>query len=152
MARLKISKEWWTAPTEAENGKLIIVTGRNDLDNVRLTGKYIYRVEVTWRYEPDPKGMPNFDTYRLMGTVNDLLQDAFDRDPVAVCTGIYTGDGQRDWVFYCRSLHIFQRKFNEALATIAESLPLTFHAEEDAEWAEYDEMSQNRILDDEDDR
>ena len=149
MARLKISNEWWTAPTEAANGNLIIVTGRNDLDNVKLTGKYIYRIEITWHYEPGEKGLPLFDSYRLMGRVNDLLQETFDKDPVAVCTGIYTGDGERNWVFYCRSLHIFRRKLNEALAPIEEALPLEFHAEEDAEWSEYAEMKQNEVLDNE---
>lgn len=151
MAKLIISDEWWTAPTEAGNGKMIIVTGRAGLDNVRQTGKYVFRIEATWRYEATADGMPARDTAALMEQVNDALQAAFDADPVAVCTGIYTGDGERNWVFYCRSLHIFQRKFNEALAAIEERLPLEFHAEDDPEWREYDEMSQNRVFDSEDD-
>ena len=53
MAKLKITSEWWTSPNEAENGKLIIVTGRKDMEAVKATGKFVNRIEVTWTYEPD---------------------------------------------------------------------------------------------------
>ena len=47
-----------------------------------------------------------------------------------------TGDGLREWGFYTLSLHIFQRKLNEALAPFP-LLPLQFDAEEDPEWESY---------------
>lgn len=146
MARLHISTDWWTAPTEAENGNLIMVTGRRGLDNVRDTQKYIYRIEMTWTYEPDSTGMPDTDTSSLMEKVQDAIENCFAKDPTAVNTGIYTGDGQRNWVFYTRSLYIFQRKINEVLAAFP-MLPLTFEAAEDPEWEEYEEMCQAEIQD-----
>ena len=79
-----------------------------------------------------------------MEQVQDALEACFANDPVAVNTGIYTGDGERNWVFYTRSLHIFQRKLNEALASFP-VLPLTFHAEDDPQWEEYDEMCQAEV-------
>lgn len=144
MAQLKISNEWWTAPTEAQNGNTILVTGRRNLDEVKATGKFIYRIEVTWTYEPDAKGMPSYKTSLLMEQVREALETCFSKDPVAVNTGIYTGDGERNWVFYTRSLHIFQRKFNEALAQF-EALPLSFYAEEDPAWEEYAELLKTEI-------
>lgn len=33
-------------------------------------------------------------------------------------TGIYTGDGERNWIFYTLSLPIFGSKLNEALAPL----------------------------------
>ncbi len=139
MAKLAISNEWWTAPAEAENGKLVLVTGRKGLENVRDTGKYVFRIEVIWPYEADDEGMPTRDTSALMEEVQDALEAVFSKDPVAVNTGIYTGDGERNWIFYCRSLHIFQRKLNEALTPFA-TLPLEFIAFEDPDWEEYQEM------------
>ncbi|MBR1551169.1 MAG: DUF695 domain-containing protein [Muribaculaceae bacterium] len=136
---MKISNEWWTAPAEADNGRVILVTGRRDMENVIQTRKFIYRVEVTWPYEADAKGLPDRRAAQLMGDVHDALAAVFDADPVAVMTGVYTGDGERNWVFYARSLHLFQKKLNEALAPF-DVLPLQFHAEEDPEWAEYREM------------
>lgn len=144
MGKLKLSNEWWSAPTEAENGNVIIVTGRRELDEARAMGVYNYRVEVTWPYEGDRNGMPRYKTSMLMNEVNEALCECFRKDPVAIVTGIYTGDGERNWIFYTRSLHIFQRKFNEALAQF-EALPLSFYAEEDPDWEEYAELQKTEI-------
>lgn len=131
--------DWWTAPTESESGRLIMVTGRRDVDTFRRNPKFNIRVEVKWRYESDSTGMPDRVTSTLMEEVQDTLHEAFAKDPVAVLTGIYTGDGERDWVFYTLSTHIFGRKLNEALARF-DLLPITLYAENDPDWAEYAEM------------
>ena len=149
MAKLRISDDWWTAPAEGDSGNLILVTGRRSMDNVIESGLYRYRVEVTWRYEGDDKALPVYADSKVMEEVTDALNDCFDCDPVAILTGIYTGDGQRNWVFYTRSLHIFQRKFNEVMAPFP-TLPLVFEAEEDPDWQEYREMSQCEVADGED--
>ena len=136
--------EWWTAPTEGSEGGLVMVTGREDVTKFRSNPRFIYRVEVSWRYEADSTGMPDLQTSEMMEQVTVRLQDAFDRDPVAVMTGIYTGDGERDWIFYTLSVNIFGRKLNEALADLP-LLPITLYAENDPDWAEYDEMSQCKV-------
>ena len=79
--------------------------------------------------------------------MTDSLKDTLKKDPAAVLTGIYTGAGERNWVFYTMSLHIFNKKFNEAMAEF-DMIDLTFHAEEDPEWGEYAEMRQTEIADD----
>ena len=86
-------------------------------------------------------GMPGNADAETLREVTDRLVDAFRRDPVAVLTGIYTGAGERNWVFYTLSTHIFQRKFNEALSDLP-MLPISMTAENDPEWAEYSEMRQ----------
>lgn len=131
--------EWWTAPTEGDSGKLIMVTGRRDIASFRTNPKFKIRVEIKWTYECDDSGMPNLPTSTLMEEVQDTLQTVFSKDPVAVLTGIYTGDGQRDWIFYTLSTHIFGRKLNEALAPF-DLLPITIYTENDPDWKEYDEM------------
>jgi len=145
MAKLKISDDWWTAPTQADNGNLIMVTGRRNMDNVRDTGAYCYRMEVTWPYGAgDAAGLPLEQDARLMERATDAINEVLDRDPVAVMTGIYTGDGERNWVFYTRSLHLFQRKFNEALADLP-AMPLVFEADEDPQWDEYRQMCEVEV-------
>ena len=146
MAKLTISDDWWTAPAEGDSGRLILVTGRRGMDKVIATGLYRYRVEVTWHYEGDEKGLPAYADSKIMEEVTDALNECFKRDPVAIQTGIYTGDNERNWVFYTRSLHIFQRKFNEVMAPFP-TLPLEFEAEEDPEWQEYCEMCQCEVAD-----
>lgn len=138
--------EWWTSPTESADGKLIMVTGRRDINTFRNNPKYNIRVEISWKYDGGVTGMPDLATSELMEQVQDALQKVFLKDPVAVLTGIYTGDNERDWVFYTLSTHIFERKFNEALAPF-ELLPLQISAENDPEWAEYAEMREASEID-----
>ncbi|MBD5213723.1 MAG: DUF695 domain-containing protein [Bacteroidales bacterium] len=138
--------EWWTAPAEGADGKLIMVTGRRDVDTFRKNPKFNIRVEITWPYESGSTGMPDEATSELMQEVQDALQEVFRKDPIAVLTGIYTGDGQRNWVFYTMSTHIFQRKINEALAEF-DLLPLSISAENDPDWAEYEEMKEASEID-----
>lgn len=137
-------EQWWTAPTESESGKLIMVTGRVDIDKFRDNPRYNIRVEVSWPYEGDASGMPDKATSEMMEQVQERLQTTFAKDPVAVMTGIYTGDNRRDWIFYTTSVHIFGRKLNEALADLP-LLPLQIYTENDPDWAEYAEMSEARI-------
>lgn len=133
------NSEWWTAPTESENGNLVMVTGRRDVDAFRNNPRFNVRVEVTWKYQCDKSGMPEYDTSVLMEEVQTVLISTFQKDPVAVLTGIYTGDGERNWVFYTLSTHIFGRKINEALSSF-DLLPITIYCENDPDWDEYNEM------------
>ncbi len=147
MAKIRVTDQWWTAPTESDSGRLIIVTGRGAIEPWRSTGKFIYRIDITWRYESGPDGMPDVATSQLMEQMTDALNDGFRADPVAVVTGIYTGDGERNVVIYTRSLTIFQKKLNELLAPLP-TLPLAIEAALDEQWEEYDEMrDKTEILD-----
>lgn len=139
MAKLKIGNEWWTSPTESETGALIMVTGRQGAEPVIATGKYNDRIEITWKYTPEKNGMPDFKTSSLMEQVTDALNNAFAKDSAAVMTGIYTGDGERNWVFYTLNPKKFQYMLNDALKDF-ELLPITLYAEKDPEWNEYREM------------
>lgn len=85
-----------------------------------------------------------------MEQVQDALDTTFTKDPIAVMTGIYTGDNERNWIFYTLSTHIFGKKLNEALAHF-ELLPITIYAENDPEWNEYSEMKELSEIIDEDD-
>lgn len=133
------NEDWWTAPTENEDGQLIMVTGRRDIDKFRNNPRFSIRVEITWIYNSERQGMPDRSTSELMEKVTDAMTSVFKKDPVAVITGIYTGAGERNWIFYTLSTHIFQKKINEALLDF-ETLPIKIYAENDARWEEYSEM------------
>lgn len=137
--------DWWTAPAETDDGRLIMVTGRADIEKFRSNPKFSIRVEVEWPYSEAPDAtMPSETDAEIMGVATDNLNAIFDRDPVAVMTGIFTGAGTRTWVFYTLSTHIFQKKFNEALAELP-TLPLRITAENDPRWEAYDEMKEFEV-------
>ncbi len=135
---------WWTAPAESESGRLIMVTGRKDVEKFRSNPRFGIRIEVTWKYTPASDGMPSEEESETMEKVQEALQEVLRKDPVAVLTGIYTGDGSRDWVFYSLSTHIFGKKLNEALEPFP-LFPITVYCENDPQWEEYDEMSRAEI-------
>ena len=138
------SQDWWTSPSQSESDRLIMVTGRRDVKKFRENPRFSIRVEVSWRYAGDETGMPDFETSSLMEKVQDALEATFRKDPVAVLTGIFTGDDERNWVFYTLSTHIFGRKLNEALADFP-LLPLEIYCETDPRWEAYDEMCEAEI-------
>lgn len=131
--------DWWTSPLEDENGNLIMVTGRDDVDKFRNNPRFKIRVEITLPYESMPNGMPTEKGSELIETVLEKIQDELKTDPVAILTGIYTGAGERNMVFYTVSTHIFNKKLNAALVDLP-LLPLKISAENDSEWEEYQEM------------
>lgn len=133
--------EWWTSPLEDDNGNRIMVTGRADVDKFRSNPRFKIRVQVSLPYDADPDGMPTEEAASMLETIVDNFQAVLKADPVAVITGIYTGAGTRDMVFYTTSTFIFNKKLNEALKDLP-LLPLTITAENDPDWEEYDEMRQ----------
>lgn len=145
---MKIPDKWWSYPAEGENGRTVIVTGHDGLDSVIASGKYIYRLDVSWQYDALPDGMPTDEDAEMMEKVTDALTEELKRDKAVVMTGIYTGDGRRDWVFYTKNLRIFSALFNRALESLPQ-LPLLIEASEDAEWEEYREMRETTYVPDE---
>ncbi len=91
---IESNSNWWTAPAEADNGKLIMVSGRSDVEKFRSNPRYNIRVEVAWHYEGDASGMPDDELSKLMEQVQNALQETFKKDPVAVLTGVFTGDNE----------------------------------------------------------
>lgn len=134
-----MKERWWSAPTEAESGRTVIVTGRDFMDEIIAKGKFTYRVTVSWDYNALPSGMPDDDDAHVLEQFTDAMLAEFSKDKIAYLTGIYTGDGRRDWVFYTSNLNIFGKVFNRALADL-DTLPLLIEAESDPDWAEYREM------------
>lgn len=135
-----ISSKWISAPFESNtSGNLILCTVRTDTDKFRDNPKYHYRVDVSWKYDAADKGMPSEKDSELMEQVLDALETTFVKDPIAIVTGIYTGEGVRNIIIYTLSLNIFQKKLNEILEPFP-ILPLSFDAEDDPHWEEYSEM------------
>ena len=102
---MKLGDVWFSAIAEAENSdRMIVVSGRTEIEPFIQSGKFKERVEITWKYEADSKGMPNETTGKLMEEVQTVLKQAMEKDKLAIFTGIYTGDGERTWVFYTRNI------------------------------------------------
>ncbi|MBD5177536.1 MAG: DUF695 domain-containing protein [Bacteroidales bacterium] len=132
--------EWFTIPTTDDEGHTIIVTGRLDVEKFRSRERNNIRIEITLPYTPAGElGFPDDATAKLMEEVTDAFQAALKGKNTAILTGIYTGAGERNWVFYTFSTDVFNSFLNRTLAPFP-LLPLNIYAENDPTWAEYDEM------------
>ncbi|MDH6304539.1 hypothetical protein M2459_001272 [Parabacteroides sp. PF5-5] len=137
---MKLTNEWFTALSGNESGDLVTVIGRDSLAEFIQSGKYKERVEITWKYEPDEKGMPSEPDAERMEAVQETLQKAMEKkDKLSILTAIYTGGGEKIWVFYTRTVRVFGERLNEVLAPF-ELLPISIYTELDPDWEEYKDM------------
>ena len=137
---MKLSDVWFTALSQNEEGQIITISGRDELDEFIQTGKYKERVEITWKYDGDEKGMPSESVGELMESIEETLRKAMEKkDKLAIMTSIYTGGNEKVWVFYTRTVRVFGERLNEALSSF-ELLPISIYTEVDNDWEEYKDM------------
>lgn len=139
-----LTNEWFSSLGETEKGDSIFITGRDDIEAFKDSGKFKQRVEIYWKYTADSKGMPLEQDAKLINEVQETLQKAMEKDKLAILTGIYTGDGERTWVFYVRTSQIFGERLNTTLQHWEQLLPITIYVENDSEWNEYREMYESK--------
>ena len=136
---MRLSKEWFTALSEDEKGQLVTVCGREELTEFVKSGKFKERVEISWKFEGDEKGMPSDELAEKMESVQEAMAKAMEKDKLAILTGVYTGGGEKTWIFYTRTVRVFGERLNEALESF-ELLPIEIYTEVDPEWDEYLDM------------
>ena len=129
-----------TVPTVDDEGRTIIVTANLDVARFRSKDRYNIRVEVTLPYTAAGElGFPDDATAEMLEKITESFEAHLKGKTTAVMTGIYTGGGERNWVFYTFSTQTFNGFLNRSLAEFP-LLPLKIYAENDPDWAEYDEM------------
>lgn len=136
---MRLSNVWFTALSEDDKGHMVSVYGRDELDEFVKSGKFKERVEITWKYESDAKGMPSDELAEKMETVEETLRKAMEKDKLSILSGVYTGGGEKVWVYYTRTTRVFGERLNEVLAPF-EVLPITIYTEVDPGWEEYLDM------------
>lgn len=136
---MRLSNEWFTALSENEEGQLVTVAGRLELGEFVQSGKFKERVEITWKYEGDDKGMPTDELAEKMEAVQETLRKAMEKDKLSILTGVYTGGSEKIWIYYTRTTRVFGERLNESLASF-ELLPISIYTEIDPEWDEYLDM------------
>lgn len=136
---MRLTNDWFTALSEDEEGKLIYINGRDNLDEFILSGKFKERVEISWEYEGDSKGMPSAELSEQMEKMEEALTRAMEKDKLSILTGVYTGENQKTWIFYTRTVRVFGERMNEALAPF-DLFPIRIYTEIDPDWEEYKDM------------
>ena len=71
---MRLSDVWFTALSENESGQMITVYGRDELNEFTESGKFKERVEITWKYEGDGRGLPSDDLGEKMEAVKRFVR------------------------------------------------------------------------------
>ncbi len=140
-----LTDDWFSAMAETENGNPIFIAGRNNISAFRTSEKFKERFEIYWRYQSGHNGMPTDEDSVLIDEVSSLLRKTMEKDKLAILTGMYTGNGERTLVFYCRTARVMGERLNECLSSYPD-LPLELYVENDPEWNEYAEMLEAKPL------
>lgn len=136
---MRLTNDWFTALSEDEEGRLIYINGRDNLDEFIRSGKFKERVEISWEFEGDSKGMPSEALAGEMEKMQETVTRAMEKDKLSILTGIYTGANQRTWVYYTRTVRVFGERMNEVLAPF-DLFPVSIYTEVDPDWEEYRDM------------
>ena len=138
---MRLTDDWFTALSEDDNGNMVYINGRDKIMYFITSGKFKERVEITWKFEPDSKGLPSPELAKLMEEVQLTLQKAMEKDKLSIMTGTYVGAGERIMVFITRNIPAFGERLNLALKDF-ELLPITIYTEKDPDNEEYLDMYQ----------
>ena len=138
---MQLSDNWFTALAENEDATYTFISGRAGIEDFISSGKFKERIEITWKYNADTKGLPADDKEaELMEEVEERLRLAMEKNKLAILTGIYTGQGQRQWVYIARNTGAFGELLNQTLQVYPQQLPIEIYAEKDPENLEYKEL------------
>ena len=138
---MQLSDNWFTALAENEDATYTFISGRAGIEDFISSGKFKERIEITWKYNADTKGLPADDKEaELMEEVEERLRLAMEKNKLAILTGIYTGQGQRLWVYIARNTGAFGELLNQTLQVYPQQLPIEIYAEKDPENLEYKEL------------
>lgn len=130
---------WETALAVEDDLYDIIINRRINIDNFRQTGKLPHRIDITYSYQGDRKGMPQGSDHELIAQMEERLKKCMEKDKLAILTGSYLGGGHKYLVFYTRNIDVFFDRLNDALDDLPD-LPLTFDEEYDPQWQAYDKV------------
>ncbi|WP_299103508.1 DUF695 domain-containing protein [uncultured Winogradskyella sp.] len=134
--KLELNDTWFGGETE-NNGKPVIIRGRQHLKNLIDSKQYAEHVEFVWTFEKETEnGIPTPEENIFMGKVEDALIKNLEPDLQSVLTIVYTNDNIRSWIFYTKSVPEFLKRINKILSKF-EKLPIEITNGKDIEWELY---------------
>lgn len=138
----KLSPDMCTVPVEGEHDPSMtrFLHIRTHLREELETGKYPYRVDISWPYEGQDKGFPDPETAEAMGYFRkEVILGALERNKLALLAYEVMGEERCLWCIYTRNLSAFEETLNEATDDLPD-YPLELYAEEDREGLAFAEV------------
>ncbi len=143
--KMKLNDTWFAGESK-NNGKPVIIRGRQYLKNFIESKQYPELIELTWSVKnPTENGIPEPEENFEMGQIEDALIDSFESDLQSILTIVYTNNNQRTWIFYTKSVTEFGKRLNETLANFPR-IPISIEKDDDPNWELYIGILKNNQL------
>jgi len=98
------------------------------------TEQYRHLISISWPYEPENEaGLPSPEQADRMTLLEARLVPALETSRAAFLAIVATGNGLRQWHWYCRDPDETMTLVNQALAD-CEPFPVEFSLDDDPQW------------------
>lgn len=138
-SNLKLNDTWFGGESK-NNGKQVILRGRQHLKNFIDSKLYNDQIEIVWSLERKTEnGIPTLDENFFMGKVEDALLNNLEADLQSILTIAHTNNNVRSWIFYTKSVPEFLKRLNDVLSNF-DKIPIQISNEKDEGWELYSEI------------
>jgi hypothetical protein len=96
---------------------------------------------VEWAFEETSSvGLPTSKANGEAAKAEALFVPHLQAEGRALLVVVSTGEGVREWFFYCRDSFEMQARLNEALSGVEARFPVKLHSGHDPEWRVYEQF------------
>ena len=126
---------WFNYRFNDEEGNVVFLRGKDDLDKFISSGEYSQRLEIAYRFKGNEKTMlPDETTLGRMDNLEHKFEKEFAREGKAVLALSFTGKNRRVWYVYTSDVHSAIVAINMA-ANVETELDIIHDTDEN--WAFY---------------
>ena len=130
------TRGWAIAQCETDDGEPLMFRIKRYEDDFPRA-RYPHRLDISWPlFEEDSDGPPAKATLDAMQAFENRICAAIEHDSHSTLCLVITGDGEREWIFYCSD----ENEFVQRLSTMPHDdapYPIRIGYEHDPEWGFY---------------
>ena len=123
----------WVIATGMAGGKRTIIRALSEIPSALERGDRTILILITWTYDDTATGMPDVTTLDTIEDFEAAIFASIDQDDWATEAAAITGNGAKQWRFYCADENDFVARFSAALDGHP-VYPIELEAIADPEW------------------
>lgn len=130
------SEDRWSVGQGQKNGQPLLIRFRSEPPQGVDAAAYPFLLSATWSYQAGRAGMPDAEELERMTRFEEALESTLEGSQSAYLMLVFTGNGNRDWLFYSRGEDDSMRRINQGLKGHP-VYPVEFSVQRDPHWRAY---------------
>jgi len=125
---------------EFENGGLVSICQFRQAIPAEVRRQFPRQFIVEWQFsDTQSNGLPSKGDYERAVELQGMMTAPLEEDSESLLAIISTGNGYREWYFYCRDPQVLATRFNQVVK--GQDFPVELHVGLDPEWKVYEEFT-----------